>query len=409
MQSLKEFYKEGPGPSSSHTMGPQRAAKRFKETNPSASKIEVTLHGSLSLTGKGHLTDWIILETLKGIPTEIFWIDEELPGHPNGMIFRAFDNEHKQTDEWTVYSVGGGTIVIEGLQTGAGTVPHIYDLNTLDDIIAYLNEKNITLFDYIKEVEGDDVVEFLGTIFDNMIKNTERGLVAEGLIPGSLKLLRIAKQLNEYAKECTREDEKEKLLLSSYAYAVAEENASGGFVVTAPTCGAAGVIPALMYYYYTDKKVSREKMIEALGIAGLFGNLIKQNASISGAEGGCQAEVGTACAMAAAGASFLEGLDNSQMEYAAEIAIEHHLGLTCDPVQGYVQIPCIERNGQAILRAMDAMLYAKTLTKFRTNSVSFDAVVRTMKETGDDLKPEYRETALGGLATNYYRENKLKK
>ncbi|MDF9867271.1 L-serine dehydratase [Bacilli bacterium PM5-3] len=407
MQSLKEFYKEGPGPSSSHTMGPQRAAKQFQEAYPNASKIEVTLHGSLSLTGKGHLTDWIILETIKDIPTEIIWNDDELPGHPNGMIFKAFDENQKLIGEWIVYSVGGGTIVVEGLESG-GTIPHIYELNTLDEITSYINSKNMTYFDYIKEVEGEDITQFLGQIVDNMIKNTERGLAAEGLIPGSLKLLRVAKQLNEIAHQTQRADEKEKLLLSSYSYAVAEENASGGFVVTAPTCGAAGVIPAIIYYYYKDKKVSKDTLIEALAIAGLYGNLIKQNASISGAEGGCQAEVGTACAMAAA-VSFLEGLDNSQMEYAAEIAIEHHLGLTCDPVEGYVQIPCIERNGQAVLRAFDAMLYAKTLTKLRTNSVSFDTVVRTMKETGEDLKQEYRETALGGLATNYYRENKLQK
>lgn len=408
MQSLKEFYKEGPGPSSSHTMGPQRAAKRFMESYPDAARITVTLHGSLSLTGKGHLTDWIILQTIKDIPTEILWVDEELPGHPNGMIFRAFNEKDHMVGEWIVYSVGGGTIVVEGLQ-GAGNVPELYHLNTLDEIYAYINENNMTIFDFIKENEGDDIVEFLGDIFDSMIQNTERGLNAEGIIPGSLKLVRVAKKLNELAKNTDRVYEKEKLLLSSYAYAVSEENASGGFVVTAPTCGAAGIIPALMYYYYKDRNFPKEKLVETLAVAGLFGNLIKQNASISGAEGGCQAEVGTACAMAAAGASFLEGLDNSQIEYAAEIAIEHHLGLTCDPVQGYVQIPCIERNGQAILRAMDAMLYAKTLPTIRTNSVSFDTVVRTMKETGQDLKQEYRETALGGLATNYYNENKLQK
>ncbi|MDL2211604.1 L-serine ammonia-lyase, iron-sulfur-dependent, subunit alpha [Erysipelotrichaceae bacterium OttesenSCG-928-M19] len=408
MQSLKEFYKEGPGPSSSHTMGPQRAAKKFMEEYPEAKKITVTLHGSLSLTGKGHLTDWIILQTIKDIPTEILWEDDELPGHPNGMIFRAFDDEGKMLGEWIVYSVGGGTIVVEGLD-GGGSVPHIYELNSLDEIIKYINKKDITLFDYIKEVEGDDIVAFLETIFDSMIRNVERGLNAEGLIPGTLKLERVAKRLNKIAHETTAADERDKLLVSSYAYAVSEENASGGFVVTAPTCGAAGVIPALMYYYYKDRKISKDKMIEALGIAGLYGNLIKQNASISGAEGGCQAEVGTACSMGAAAVSYLEGLDNSQIEYAAEIAIEHHLGLTCDPVQGYVQIPCIERNGQAALRSIDAMLYAKVLAKLRKNSVSFDTVVRTMKETGDDLKQEYRETALGGLATNYYRENKLQK
>lgn len=408
MQSLREFYKIGPGPSSSHTMGPQRAAKQFSEQYSDAAKIEVTLHGSLSLTGKGHLTDWIILQTIKDIPTEIFWDDTELPKHPNGMIFRAFDETHHMLGEWIVYSVGGGTIVIEGLATG-GKVEDIYPHTTLDDIHKYIEDKNISIFDYIKEVEGADIVDFLGDIFDEFIKNTDRGLTTEGIIPGSLKLVRVAKKLNNLAHNTNNAAEKDKLLISSYAYANSEENASGGFVVTAPTCGAAGVMPALMYYYYKDLGYSKEQLVESLAVAGLFGNLVKENASISGAEGGCQAEVGTACSMAAAAASFLEGLAFDQIEYAAEIAIEHHLGLTCDPVQGYVQIPCIERNGQAVLRALDAMLYAKTLPQFRTNSVSFDTVVRTMKETGLDLKQEYRETALGGLATNYYRDNKLEK
>jgi len=409
MQSLKEFYKEGPGPSSSHTMGPQRAAKKFMETYPNASKIEVTLHGSLSLTGKGHLTDYIILETIKDIPTEIFWDDSELAGHPNGMIFKALGKDGSEIDQWIVYSVGGGTIKIEGLDDGSGTVPEIYELNSLDEIDKYIATKGMTYFDFIKEVEGEEIVGFLGTIFDSMIRNVERGLNTEGVIPGSLKLIRVAKNLFELANKADTASEKEKLLLSAYAYAVAEENASGGFVVTAPTCGAAGIVPSLMYYYYKDKQFPKDKMVESLAIAGLFGNLVKHNATISGAEGGCQAECGTACAMAAAAVSFLEGLDNGQIEYAAEIAIEHHLGLTCDPVEGYVQIPCIERNGQSILRALDAMLYAKSLAKFRTNSVSFDVVVRTMKETGEDMKVEYRETALAGLATNYFEDNKLKK
>lgn len=408
MQSLREFYKEGPGPSSSHTMGPQRAAKRFKEAYPDSAKIVVILHGSLCLTGKGHLTDWIILQTLSDYDTEIKWVEKELPGHPNGMVFESLDSAGVVQGLWTVYSVGGGTIKIEGFGD-TGSPEEIYKLNKLDDIYEYLNKNNMSILDYIKEVEGDDIVEFLGDIFDGMLANTNRGLTSEGMIPGKLKLLRVAKKLNKIANESQNIEEKNKLLLSSYAYAVSEENASGGFVTTAPTCGASGVVPALMYYYYHDKKASKAQLVEALAVAGLFGNLIKQNASISGAEGGCQAEVGTACAMAAAATAFLEGLSLSQIEYAAEIAIEHHLGLTCDPVMGYVQIPCIERNGQAVLRAIDAALYAKVLGTLRTNSVSFDAVVRTMKETGDDLKSEYRETALGGLATNYYHDNKLEK
>lgn len=408
MQSLREFYKVGPGPSSSHTMGPQRAAKRFMEEYPNASHFEVTLHGSLSLTGKGHLTDWIILQTIKDIPTEILWDDSELPKHPNGMIFRAFDNDEKMMGEWIVYSVGGGTIVIEGLSEG-GEVPELYKENTLDDILKYITAKNMSLYDYVVENEGKDIVPFLEEVLDNFIANTERGLNTEGLIPGELKLVRVAKKINEKAMKCQDVKERENLQLLAYAYANSEENASGGFVVTAPTCGAAGVMPALMYHYYNDCKVSKQKLVEAIAVAGVFGNLIKQNASISGAEGGCQAEVGTACSMAAAAAAYVEGLDYPEMEYAAEVAVEHHLGLTCDPVMGYVQIPCIERNGQAVLRALDAVMLARTLGDIRTNSVSFDSVVRTMAETGRDLKQEYRETALGGLATNYYRDNKLEK
>ncbi|MDR1781815.1 MAG: L-serine ammonia-lyase, iron-sulfur-dependent, subunit alpha [Bacilli bacterium] len=408
MQSLKELYKVGPGPSSSHTMGPQRAAKQFSEAYSDAAKIEVTLHGSLSLTGKGHLTDWIILQTIKDIPTEIFWDDTELPKHPNGMIFRAFDKEHNMKGEWIVYSVGGGTIVIEGMDSG-GSLPDIYPLNTLDDIVAYCRENKLTYLDYVKEIEGEDIIDFLGSIFDHMIENVERGLNTEGIIPGSLKLERIGKRLLDEANKSNDIKEQEKLKILAYAYAMSEENASGGMVVTAPTCGAAGVIPAVMYFYYKDRKISKEKLVDSLAVGGLFGNLIKKNATISGAEGGCQAEVGTACAMAAAAVAYFHGLNGKQVEHAAEIAIEHHLGLTCDPVEGYVQIPCIERNGQAALRAIDAAFTAKVVGNIKVNSVSFDTVVRTMKETGDDLKIEYRETALGGLATNYYIKNKLQK
>ncbi|MEG0284060.1 MAG: L-serine ammonia-lyase, iron-sulfur-dependent, subunit alpha [Erysipelotrichales bacterium] len=408
MQSLREFYKVGPGPSSSHTMGPQRAAKKFKEKYPDASKYIVTLYGSLSLTGKGHLTDWIILETLKGTPTEIKWVDEELPNHPNGMIFQAFDENDKELDSWTIYSVGGGSIEIEGFDDD-NAPQDIYELNKLDDIYTYIQEKNISLVDYVKEVEGEDIQEFLEFIVQEMLNNAQRGLDTTGMIPGDLKLIRVAQKINKAGLSSDTKEEKHRLLVSSYAYAVSEENASGGLVVTAPTCGASGVMPAIMYYYHHDLGFSIEKLAQSLAVAGVFGNLIKQNASISGAEGGCQAEVGTACSMAAAAVSYLDGLNLSQIEYAAEIAIEHHLGLTCDPVFGYVQIPCIERNGQAALRALDAALYAKALGEFRTNSISFDTVVNVMRETGNDLNHIYRETALGGLAINYIKNNKLEK
>lgn len=405
MQSLREFYKIGPGPSSSHTMGPQRAAKRFLAEYPEAKKFRITLYGSLSLTGKGHLTDWIILETLKGYETEILWEDKELPRHPNGMLLEAIDKDGEVFAEWIVYSVGGGTIEIQG-ESDQGGNEKIYDLTTFDEILAYTKEKGISLYDYVKQVEGEDIHEFLKEILFNMIESADRGLKTEGLIPGDLKLERVAKRLNDMALKA-KGSEKDKLLISSYAYAVSEENASGGQITTAPTCGAAGVIPSLVKHYHKDKKMKVDKLVEGLAVAGVVGNIVKENASISGAEGGCQAEVGTACGMAAAMVAFLEGLDMEQIEMAAEIGIEHHLGLTCDPVNGYVQVPCIERNGQAALRAIDAALTAKTVGTLTKNYISLDGIIKTMKETGEDLKHEYRETALGGMAITYHENNRL--
>ena len=406
MQSLKEFYKIGPGPSSSHTIGPQRAAKRFDEAYPCAAKIVVTLHGSLSLTGKGHLTDKIILETIKDKEVEILWDDDELPGHPNGMIFRAFDGVDEMIGQWIVYSVGGGTIVIDGLSED-GEVPELYDLNSLDEIYAYIQDNDMDLYDYVVSVEGEGITPFLEDIFDNFIDSTKRGLKAEGYLPGALNLEKVAKKIYEQALQEEDETKRNKLLLMSYAYATSEENGSGGFIVTAPTCGAAGVMPAFVYHYYKDLGYSKEDIVKAIGVAGLFGNLVKHNAAISGAECGCQSEVGTAVSMAAAAAAYIEGLNLREIEYAAELAMEHHLGLTCDPVRGYVQVPCISRNAQGILRAIDAKDTSEIIADTNANKISFDTVIRTMKETGDDLKVEYRETALGGLAKNYYRDNKL--
>ena len=406
MQSLRELYKIGPGPSSSHTMGPQRAAKQFKEAYPNAKRFEVTLYGSLSLTGKGHLTDWIIEETLKPSPLVIHWDDNELPRHPNGMKFIAYGENDEVLGEWTVYSVGGGTIEIEGAGESQ-SVPHIYPHNSLDEIYAYVNEKGITLIDYLKEVEGDDILDFIGGILDTMMENVDRGLNTSGLIPGDLKLERVGKRLLEQAQADTDPLTSARLHLQAYAFAMSEENASGGMVVTAPTCGAAGIIPAVWYYEKNNVKLDRETLIEGLAVAGLFGNLIKQNATISGAEGGCQAECGSATSMAAAGVAYMKGFPLDIVEYSAETAMQHLLGLTCDPVLGYVQIPCIERNAACSLRALDAVQIASTVGKVTKDSISFDTVVRTMKETGQDLKAAYRETALGGLATHYYKNNKL--
>jgi len=406
MQSLRELYKIGPGPSSSHTMGPQRAAVQFKEAFPNAAAFDVTLYGSLSLTGKGHLTDWIIEDTLKGYPLTINWDDNELPRHPNGMKFVALDSDQNVLGEWTVYSVGGGTIEIAGAGD-AQSVPHIYPHNSFDEIAAYIKEKNITLVDYLKEVEGDDILDFISMILDAMTSNVERGLNASGLIPGDLKLERVGKRLLQQAQNDNNPLTSSRLFLQAYAFAMSEENASGGTVVTAPTCGAAGIIPAVWYYYMHNLNVDRETLVEGLAVAGLFGNLIKQNATISGAEGGCQAECGSATSMAAGGVAYMQDLPLDIIEYSATTAMQHLLGLTCDPVLGYVQIPCIERNAQCALRVLDAVQIASTVGKVTSDSISFDTVIRVMKETGQDLKAEYRETALGGLATHYYKNNKL--
>lgn len=408
MQSLKELFKVGPGPSSSHTIGPYNAAYQFKENlSTTKHKIRCTLFGSLSLTGKGHLTDWIILDTLKDFVTEIVWNDDYLEYHPNAMKFEAFDLDNNLIKEWLVYSVGGGTIEIEG-QVDSNKNSEVYQENTLDEIYLKMSKQNISFAEYVLQNEDSDFKDYMRSIFKVMIETVENGLQKDGVLPGVLKLERVAKKLNKLAYQSDVKD-KDKLLISSYAYAVSEENASGGLVVTAPTCGASGVIPALVYHFYKDLGYTEDELIIALIVAGLFGNIIKTNATISGAEGGCQAEVGSACSMAAAGFAYIQGLNKSQVEYAAEIGIEHHLGLTCDPIDGYVQIPCIERNGQAALRALDAILYAKSLGSIRINSVSFDSVVNTMRETGADINHKYRETALGGLATNYYENNKLRK
>lgn len=407
MQSLKQLYKVGPGPSSSHTMGPQLAAQKFKDAYPDAKRMEVVLHGSLSLTGKGHLTDYIIEKTINDIPLSIFWEDQELEKHPNGMILRAFDQNDDLIDEWVVYSVGGGSIKIDGHDNEQPQ--EVYPEKNLDEIYNYLNENNMEIIDYIIEKEGVDILDYLEFIVDSFVENTNRGLKAEGVLPGEPQMMeRVAKRL--YEKALVQDDPNlaQKYKTLAYAYAIGEENASGGQVVTAPTCGSAGVMPALVMTYF-DKGYSKEEIIKAVGVAGVFGNLIKRNATISGAEGGCQAEIGSACSMAAAAAAYLEGLNLRQIEYAAEVAMEHHLGLTCDPVKGYVLVPCIERNTQAVLRAIDAMELAKALGDIRINSVSFDTIIRTMKETGMDLKQEYRETALGGLAINFYVDNKLRK
>lgn len=404
MESLKQLFKIGVGPSSSHTYGPKLAAQIIKEKYQNISHIEVTLYGSLSLTGKGHLTDYIIEKEFAPIKCEFIFNDEPLPYHPNGMVFKVFTNDGT-IEEITAYSVGGGKIEMPGVD--GQKVVDIYPQKNMTEIIEYIEHNNISFYDYVLECEGEEIVVHLNNVLDAMIQSVENGLAVKGTIPGKLKLERVAKLMHGQALNTKKESERERLLVSSYAYAVSEENACGNVVVTAPTCGASGVIPAVIYYCYKQLGVSRQDLVKALAIAGLFGNVIKTNATISGADGGCQAEIGSACSMAAAMYAWVLELNNSAIEYAAEMGMEHNLGLTCDPVGGYVQIPCIERNGFGALRAMDAAVYAKQLGYIRKNKISFDAVVKVMYETGKDLNSAYKETSLGGLASNYEFKKEL--
>ncbi len=399
MESLRELYKVGVGPSSSHTMGPQRAAQKVLEMYPNATRFHVDLHGSLALTGKGHLTDYIIEQTFAPIPVTFSFKSEALPFHPNGMIIHIYNDLNEELDAVEVYSVGGGSILFKG---DMAQVPiQVYQQNTMAEILDYVDKHGISLYEYVLENEGEDFDHFLSDILEAMFTSVENGLKKEGIIQGKLKIKRVAKSMFQQAQNTRREADRERLFISSYAYAVAEENADGGQIVTAPTCGASGIMPAILYYCHKQLHIEKKDLIKALAIGGLFGNVVKTNATISGADGGCQAEVGTACAMAAATMAWIYELNNSLIEYAAEMGLEHNLGLTCDPVGGYVQIPCIERNGYGSLRALDAAMLAKQLGYLRKNKVSFDAIVRVMKETGKDLSSAYKETSLGGLAKEF--------
>lgn len=394
MDSLKELFKIGNGPSSSHTMGPERAAKKFKMENPDAASFKVELYGSLAATGKGHLTDWVIEETLKPKVTEIVWMPEFVHEfHTNGMKFIAVDEDGNETKEWLVFSVGGGTIVEDGEARGGSN--KVYPLTTMDEVIKWCKNNQKELWEYVEEMEDSSIWAFLERIWEAMEESVKTGLSKTGVLPGTLKYPRKAQM---FYRKARRDDSRTSYLGKIFAYtlAVSEENGGGGRVVTAPTCGAAGIIPGLLYALKEEHNLSMKETLRGLAIAGLIGNLIKENATISGAEGGCQAEVGAGCAMAAGMSAFILGGSLDQIEYAAEMALEHHLGLTCDPVGGYVQIPCIERNAAAAVRALDAANYALFTDGHHT--VSFDKVVLTMKQTGLDMKCEYKETSLGGLA-----------
>ncbi|MDE7264082.1 MAG: L-serine ammonia-lyase, iron-sulfur-dependent, subunit alpha [Anaeroplasmataceae bacterium] len=393
MYSLKELFKIGNGPSSSHTIGPLEASKEFlKRYGNQIDKVNVVLYGSLALTGRGHLTDYIIEKTLLPTPCHIEFDLDTIEEHPNTMIFYGY-RQNEIICEMKVISIGGGAIRIAG--EPENSLKRIYPLTTFKEISAYCKEHKISLPTYVDQIEKD-LNPYLENIYSTMLDAIDRGLVQSGVLPGKLQVKRKA----SYIYRQNSKDEGIDLLrkkVFAYAYAVSEENASGGLIVTAPTCGASGVLPACLKYALELKKYSHQQCIDGLKVAGLIGNIVKTNGSISGAEAGCQAEVGTACAMSAAFLAYLDGGSLDTIERASEIALEHHLGLTCDPVLGYVQIPCIERNAVAALRAIDAAKLASYLNS-NDSKISFDSVVKTMLNTGHDLRTDYRETAEGGLA-----------
>lgn len=398
MKTIKEIYRIGHGPSSSHTMAPRFASEQFLARHPEAVRFEVTLYGSLALTGKGHLTDVAIMDVFHDkAPVTINWeSDIFLPYHPNGMTFKAFNSEGIMTEEWTVYSVGGGALEEEGKPA---VIPDIYPITKMTDILNWCEDTGKAYWEYVKDVENDPyLMDYLEEVWMTMKAAVERGLQTEGRLPGPLNLPR--KAANYHIKAMGYQHTlKSRGLVFSYALAVSEENASGGLIVTAPTCGSSGVLPSVLYHSAKAYDIAKPRILNALATAALVGNIAKTNASISGAEVGCQGEVGVACAMAAAAVCQLFGGSCAQIEYAAEMALEHHLGMTCDPVCGLVQIPCIERNAFAAARAMDANIFA-TYTD-GTHRVSYDKVVDTMKRTGHDMPLIYRETSAGGLASEY--------
>ena len=400
MKSIKELYRIGTGPSSSHTMGPRKAAEIFLGRHPEANAFKVTLYGSLAATGKGHMTDVAITETLQPHASlTIVWEPKIfLPFHPNGMMFQSLNEAGEVTDTWTVFSVGGGALAEETDNVDSINTPEVYDMNRMTDILNWCEHTGKNYWEYVLQCEDSDIWDYLNEVWKTMKASVERGLDAEGVLPGPLNLRRKASAY--YIKASGyKASLQSRGLVFSYALAVSEENASGGVIVTAPTCGSCGVVPAVLYHLAKTREFSDIRILRALATAGLIGNVVKHNASISGAEAGCQAEVGVACSMASAAANQLFGGSPAQIEYAAEMGLEHHLGMTCDPVCGLVQIPCIERNAYAAARALDANLYSSFTDGI--HRVSFDRVVEVMKETGNDLPSLYKETSEGGLAKDY--------
>ena len=398
MKSIKDVFKIGKGPSSSHTMGPFKSVRHYVNHHTDARKIMVTLYGSLAATGKGHLTDWACEDAFRDGTVAITWKPKEnLPMHPNGMKVGVIGTDGEVSDEWTYYSIGGGDIVCIENPIEAEGGEEVYDLTTIKEIMDWCNANGKSYWEYVEEREGRNsgVWEHLENVWKVMRAAVERGIDQEGSLPGPLNLRRKASSYFIRA-EGYSDVLRTRGLIFAYALAVSEENASGGTIVTGPTCGSCGVLPSVLFHMQKFYNFSDQRIIRALATAGIFGTVVKYNASVSGAEVGCQGEVGVACAMAAAAAAQLMGGSPSQIEYAAEMGLEHHLGLTCDPVCGLVQIPCIERNAYAAARALDAAIYSM-YTDGR-HRVSFDKVVKVMKETGKDLPSVYKETSEGGLA-----------
>lgn len=399
MESLRELYRIGYGPSSSHTMGPRYAMERFCTRHPEGTRYTAELYGSLAATGKGHLTDRAIREAAHKFskPVEILWFPETFkPFHPNALTIRAFDSGDKEIASKTYYSVGGGKIVTEDDNdlTPVEVYPESVCRN-FASLLSYCSTEGLQIWEVVLEVEGQEIMDYIREVWTTMVTAIQRGLNNEGVLPGGLKLQRKAAQYYAKARDFTGSIGGNALPLA-YALAVSEENAGGGEIVTAPTCGSCGVLPAVLYYLMKENGLAEIRVLRALLTAGMIGNIVKENGSISGAEVGCQGEVGVACAMAGGAAAQLLGGSIYQIEYAAEMGLEHHLGLTCDPMRGLVQIPCIERNALASMRALDHALYA--LMSDGRHKVSFDAAVEVMMETGQALPSLYRETSMGGLA-----------
>ena len=395
MESLKELYKIGRGPSSSHTMGPERACKIFQKHNPEADRFEAILYGSLSKTGVGHGTDKVIKVTFEPTPCDVIFNNDEIElPHPNTMDLIAY-KDGIEIKRIRVLSVGGGKVEIVGYKNV--DPPKIYDLSTFSEIAEHCKKNHMRLWQYVEEVEGIEIRDYLLKIWNQMKLSIHIGLETEGILPGGLNVKRKAKKLYSHQHIDESAQTKENRVVSAYAFAVSEQNADGEVIVTAPTCGSAGVMPSVLYYQQMKRGYTDLEIIRALETGGIIGNLIKTNASISGSECGCQAEIGSACAMASAALGELFGLETDKIEYAAEIAIEHHLGLTCDPICGLVQIPCIERNAVAAMRAINAVSLASFLSD--TRKISVDEVIEVMRMTGMDIPGRYRETAEGGLAT----------